>query len=161
MNTAACLLQSCSSLLLLGLIAYLVPVLHASRNNRCTLSTSAVSIQDQVVDGDTQTTASCRGTVELNMCEGRCRSWEFPSATTSDGFDRHIFGKNSWSPRKSRKTIERIGKVCKCCQERNMQTRTVWLTECRDQRSDVLIPNFIHPVDISEPSACRCEHCTI
>ncbi len=89
MNTTGCLQQSGSSLvLLLGFIAYLAPVVHGGRNSRCSLTTSAVPINDVVTDGDTRTMAFCRGIVQLNMCEGHCKSKEFPSATATNGFDR-------------------------------------------------------------------------
>ena len=45
-----------------------------------------------------------------------------------------------------------------------MQTRTVELTDCRDaahNEGGVRIPHFVHTVEVTEPSECRCEKCAI
>ena len=92
MTSVSCILPLLSCLLV-SIIAFLSPRIHAGRGNRCNIVPSYVQINEIVDDSDTNTPMFCRGLVEVNMCEGRCKSWELPSATSASGFDkvsRHV-----------------------------------------------------------------------
>ncbi|XP_071497055.1 partner of bursicon-like [Diadema antillarum] len=103
----------------------------------CELSHGVTTVDVEVFDETMQRTLRCREQIQVNQCEGRCRSQISPTVL-QHGFD----------------------KKCRCCREHEMVVRRVVVTNCRDHIRQAKVPGFSHEVTVKEPANCLCQICS-
>lgn len=112
----------------------------ADRDNECHTIRSLVELNKDDIDKKTGLVLkNCRGSVELNRCDGSCLSRVQPSIKSPGGFK----------------------KECTCCNEGNFRKIQVRLPDCHatnDGQQQQQVAGYMD-IEVEEPIDCKCRDC--